>query len=138
MKAQAKIVDIVGVIATAVIIVVFLAKLPEIIKGYLDLLALHHPEALSRELASLISISAASPEDIKLTYKLEIKGITYDVQVQNRNVTVLAHLNGDTIGPAWDTCAVDNLNADVKRKIKFLVTKSSVGNDYILTFEGVG
>ncbi|MDI6807315.1 MAG: hypothetical protein QMD14_05970 [Candidatus Aenigmarchaeota archaeon] len=97
MKAQAKITDLLGVLLVMVTLIVFLTQLPKLFSSFYTLLALHHPKVVSEDLAGIISISAATPADIKILYESLVEGITYDVKFGERKLTIILRSDGEIV-----------------------------------------
>jgi hypothetical protein len=134
MKAQAKIVDILGCILLVVVLLVFLTSLPKIFSSFYNLLALHFPEVVSKDLAGLISISAGTPANITISYSTPLEGASYDIILKNRNLTATLRMDGKIVErttqegkkvplSAWATYWVDGLDKSCENKRKFEISK---------------
>lgn len=144
MKAQAKIVDLIGLVLIMVVLLVFLTSFPKLFSSFYNLLALHFPEVVSKDLGGLISISAGTPANITLLYSTPMEEATYDVNLTNRNITATLRIKGEIIErtvdgkeplSAWATYWVDGLNVKCEDKSKFKITKKRFGLINTFSFE---
>lgn len=125
MKGQAKIVDVITVLGLIVTFLILLTQIPKIYKDVFDMLALASAEVVSREVASLISISAAAPYKITLVYNVSYtqKGTNYTIELKNREANVTLIKNGEAKETAIAPFAVNNLNKKIENQNCFVITK---------------
>ncbi|MBL7170242.1 MAG: hypothetical protein ISS48_04440 [Candidatus Aenigmarchaeota archaeon] len=87
MKAQAEVTEIFSILG---IIVVLIALIPVIIPTIQEAIrqyTLDSPDVVSKDLAALISISAAAPRDITIKYDINSEN-DYEIDINNRLVIV--------------------------------------------------
>lgn len=98
------------------------------IPGWVDdafrLFALSSAEVVARDLAGIVSISGASPDQITIRYDVEFKGISYNVELKDRMITVVRlEKNKKPSDPAKITYAVDSLSKDIEDAKSFVIEK---------------
>jgi hypothetical protein len=87
-KGQAEIMSIIGVVVSALFILVFVVfLLPDMIADLMAFLSTFSAEVVSRNVAGLITISAAAPDEITIDYSPS-NDFYYDVDINNRVVHV--------------------------------------------------
>ncbi|MEM5843926.1 MAG: hypothetical protein QW841_01645 [Candidatus Aenigmatarchaeota archaeon] len=123
MKAQAKIVDMLTVLGLVVCFLILLMQIPKIYKDVFDMLALSSADVVSRDIAGLISISAAAPHKITLIYNTTYKEVSYTVELKDRVATVTYILKGEAQDSVSSPYAIDNLNTKIENQKCFMVTK---------------
>lgn len=87
MKGQAEITEILTWIGIIVVLVALIPVIMPIIRNAIESFAFSSPDVVSKDLASLISITAASSSNITIDYDIPF-GINYDVDIDERKVTV--------------------------------------------------
>lgn len=88
MKGQAEITEIIIILALAAFTIALIPILLNLIQDFFKIFALASPEIVSRDLAGLMTISAAAPNNITLYYKIYAEGISYDFDSHDRKVNV--------------------------------------------------
>jgi hypothetical protein len=123
MKGQADIVDMLTVLGLIVCFIMLLMQVPKIYKDVFDMLALSSAEVVSRDIAGLISISAAAPYKATLIYNTTYRETSYTVELKNRQATVTYILKGESRETATAPYAVDNLNKKIENQKCFMISK---------------
>ncbi|OGI15982.1 hypothetical protein A3K63_01365 [Candidatus Micrarchaeota archaeon RBG_16_49_10] len=78
--------DAISTIAVIIIFIVLLFTVPKILAEIKDIIVSNSPKVMSRDLAGLATISAASPYTIEINYTN--KEFSYDVEFSGRAVNV--------------------------------------------------
>ncbi len=87
MKGQAEVTEILTWIGIIVVLVALIPVIMPIIRDAIESFAFSSPEVVSKDLASLISITVASSSNITIDYEIPL-GVNYDVDIDERKVTV--------------------------------------------------
>lgn len=133
----AEIVDLIGGMAIAVIFIVFLTQVPKIFHELFTLLALQNPKNVAKDLAGLISISAAATGNITILYNTSMFNIKYDVQLADRIINVTMIRDDIKNGPESEYFAVDGINKQINNKAEFEIVKVRAGQTDIFDIRGL-
>ena len=126
--------EILGVMAITALFVIFLIQSPKIFKDFFDAIAKSSAECVAGDLAGLISISAAAPQDIMIKYNATIPKINYTVELDQRNIVVERLSKGKSTGESFTNIyAVDGLQIKIENNNEFIIqkTNTATGNVYV-------
>lgn len=138
MKGQINVADALGLLVIAAAFVLILAKIPQIFHDFFTLLALSFSEVVSRDLAGMISISAAAPNEIEIEYRAMVKEFNYTVELRERTINVTMLRDSEAWAPpSLQTYPVDGLNKKIENKRDFKVRKWRIGLDNYFDFEAI-
>lgn len=130
---QAELIDIIGIFILIVGAVIFIALLlPSLISDIYGLLAQSSAEVVGRDLAGLITISAAAPNEIIIRKAFSTKH-SYNVEIDSRLVQVkLLTVEYGMKGEAITKTAIDNLRHQFDNVNYFKIRKflDKDGNAY--------
>jgi hypothetical protein len=98
MKGSYEITDMVAILAIAVSFIVLWTSIPKIWKEFFDEVALATSKVVAHDLSGIISISAAAPQDILISYKGNLKSINYTVDLKERKMEVEMLIDGKPTG----------------------------------------
>ena len=103
-------INVVGVLALIALAVIFtIVALPHLIKNIFELTSLSSAEVVARDIAGLVTISAAAPNRITLQYRMPAEH-EYDVDIEDRFVKVkLENVRYGMRGEAQAKTAIDNI-----------------------------
>ncbi|MBD3155918.1 MAG: hypothetical protein GF368_04665 [Candidatus Aenigmarchaeota archaeon] len=87
MKGQAETTELLTWIGIIVVLIALIPVIIPIVKNAIESLAMASPDVISKDLASLISVSAAATKDLKVEYDPPGSD-SYDVSIENRMITV--------------------------------------------------
>ncbi|MCX6820870.1 MAG: hypothetical protein NT016_02890 [Candidatus Aenigmarchaeota archaeon] len=87
-KGQAEWMEVFMLICVAAIICIIIFALPEMMSSMASLFALGSAEAVSRDVAGLVTISGAAFEDAAITYKGVSESLVYNVQIKDKLVII--------------------------------------------------
>jgi hypothetical protein len=105
VKGQAETTELLTWIGIIVVLIALIPVIVPIIKNAIESLAISSPDVVSKDLASLISISAAATKDISVDYNPP--GVSsYDVNIENRMLTV-SRESGDEKEEASNPIIID-------------------------------
>jgi len=105
VKGQAETTELLTWIGIIVVLIALIPVIVPIIKNAIESLAISSPDVVSKDLASLISISASATKDISVVY--DPPGLSsYDVNIENRMITV-SRGSGDEKEEASNPIIVD-------------------------------
>jgi len=126
MKGQAETTEILAIIGMIVVLIVVIPIIIPIIQKTIESFTIDSPEVISKDLASLISTSVASTDDIVIKYSVP-SGRLYDVSISDKMVTVSMELR-DEIKESSDPILID-ARGDFTNTKDFLI-KKEVGDTY--------
>lgn len=92
MKGQGETTEIFSILGIIVVLIALIPVIVPTIQEAIKMFTLDSPEIVSKDLAGLISISAAAQENILIRYST-ISGNTYDVNVGNKLITMSRELS---------------------------------------------
>ncbi|NCO97031.1 MAG: hypothetical protein COY38_03210 [Candidatus Aenigmarchaeota archaeon CG_4_10_14_0_8_um_filter_37_24] len=92
MKGQAETTEVFSIIGIMVILVALIPVIIPTIQEAISMFTIDSPEVVSKDLAALVSISAAAPGDIMIRYKVSSDN-SYDVGISNREVAASREFN---------------------------------------------
>ena len=87
MKGQSEVTETLTIIGIIVILLILVPFILPIIQETITSYALDSPDIISKDLASLISITSASPKNIMIEYNTPA-GKEYDIKLENRMLKV--------------------------------------------------
>lgn len=87
-KGQSEWMEVFMLICVAVAICIIIFALPEMMSNMASLFALGSAEAVSRDIAGLVTISGAAFEDASITYKGAAESLVYNVLIEDKLVSV--------------------------------------------------
>lgn len=133
MKAMIPVSDTLTFLAISMIFILIMARIPSIFKEFFSVLSLSTSDVVAHDLAGLISMSAAAPDDITIEYHGRVKQINYTVELKDRNITVEMIIDGEPQERSVvNVFAVSDLQGKFENSKKFEVKKrrSRFDNDY--------
>ena len=137
MKGLMSVADAITLLTIAALFVLLLAIIPKLFSDFFTQLAMSTSEVVARDLAGLITISAAAPKDITISYFGAMKKINYSVDLSQRVVKVDMIRNGKSLNHVYqDTYAVDNLNKNLQNYNSFKIIKRRMGYSNNYDFQG--
>jgi hypothetical protein len=139
MKGSIEIVDMTVMLAVAVMFVLLMTQIPKILKEFFDQLALSTSKVVVHDLTGMISISAAAPQDIVISYNGLFKEIRYNADLGNREMKVQMIKEGELVGEiSSNQYAVSSLQKNIPNCIIFKVSKNrnNFDNNYDFWCDG--
>ncbi len=131
MKGASTVNEIILFIGMAAITLSAIVAIPGWINDAARLFALTSAEIVTRDLAGLISISGAAPDKIIITYAIEKEGVSYNVDLQDRVITVVRLSEGSKPSdPAKTTYVIGFVNKIVEDAKTFVVEKKDGKYDF--------
>ena len=139
-------------IFTVVAVTIFMSLLFLVMSGSLEdlakQLAQESAEVVARDLAGFITISAAAPESLEITYEPSEK-FSYDVDVNGRIVSVRSRVGDEyteagrifiwKVGPiGWEEKTALDLFASLDNEQIFVIEKTVSGDRYVYKISGGG
>ncbi len=88
MKGQAQVTEILTTLGIAVLTVSLIFIVPKLLNDFIKMMILAKAEIVARDIAGLITVSGAAPEEIIIHYETPSEDITYNVDIDGRVVNV--------------------------------------------------
>jgi len=130
MKSQVAPADIITFLVISVIFVLTMSRIPKIYKEFFSVLALSTSDVVAHDLAGLISMSAAAPDDIIIEYHGRSEQINYTVELKDRDITVEMIVDGEPQNRTVENVyAVSDLQGKFEDCKKFEIKKIRTGLD---------
>lgn len=139
-KGQLEWTEVFTLICVAAAILLIVLMFPEMLTNMASLFAMGSAEAVSRDVAGLVTISGAAFDDASITYTGAVETVVYDVLIKDKLVSVESILlsSGGVVPPHPSAAGVANLpafkqgvsripfdvSADISSKNTFDITKS--------------
>jgi len=133
MKAQVSATDTMTLVVISAMFILLMLQIPKVFKDFFDTVATATSQVVASDLAGLISVSAAAPEDIVIVYEGALKQVNYTVDLHDGNITVEMLREGEPIeNPSENKYAIVSLQKYIENQKNFEVEKKMIAqvNDY--------